>query len=211
MRIVKSPTVVKSLLKQYTWSVKTEEKVIYLTFDDGPTPNITTEVLAILAQFDAKATFFCIGKNVAQHPDLFRQIKDNGHATGNHTYDHLKGWLHPTSKYIENTQKAANLIASKLFRPPYGRIKPAQTKALKSLGYSLVMWDVLSYDWDAQIQKEQVLENCLRAANNGSIIVFHDSYKAANNMLYALPRVLHYFTEKGYRFENLDVLLHQAN
>ncbi len=185
--------------------------MLYLTFDDGPIPEVTPKVLDILADFQAKATFFCIGNNVENHPQLYQRIQDEGHAVGNHTYDHLKGWMHPTNDYIENTQKAASLIESKLFRPPYGRIKPAQTKALKALGYTLVMWDVLSYDWDAQIQKEQVLKNCLKSTKKGSILVFHDSQKASKNMLYALPKVLAHFSKKGYRFENLDVLLNQTN
>ncbi len=211
MRLVKSPLVVKSLLRHYTWSVKTQEKVLYLTFDDGPTPDITPQVLDILADYKAKATFFCIGKNVEHHPEIYNRIGREGHTIGNHTYDHLKGWLHSTTNYLDNTQKAATLINSSLFRPPYGRIKPAQTKALKALGYTLVMWDVLSYDWDRQIQKEQVVQNCIKTANKGSILVFHDSQKAADNMLFALPKVLAHFSNKGYRFENLDVLLHQTN
>ncbi len=198
-------------MKQYTWSVKTEEKVLYLTFDDGPTPEITPKVLDILTDFKAKATFFCIGKNVEKHPDIYLRIIEEGHTIGNHTYDHVKGWLHRTNQYVDNTQKAAKLIKSSLFRPPYGRIKPSQTKALKSLGYTLVMWDVLSYDWDATVEQEEVLNNCLNSANKGSILVFHDSIKAAKNMLYALPKVLDHFQQQGYRFENLDVLLHQAN
>lgn len=211
MRLVKSPAIVKSLFNQFSWSIKTQEKVLYLTFDDGPTPEITPKVLDILAQYNAKATFFCIGKNVATHPEIYQRLQNEGHSIGNHTFDHLKGWLHPTSAYVENTQKAAGLIESKLFRPPYGRIRPAQAKALKALGYTLVMWDVLSYDWDPTLSKEEVLHNCIGSAKKGSILVFHDSQKAAKHMLYTLPKVLSYFSEKGFRFENLDILLDQTN
>jgi len=211
LRLVKSPSVVKSLLRQYTWSVKTQEKLLYLTFDDGPTPEITPQVLDILADYKAKASFFCIGKNVEKHPQIYNRIRSEGHSIGNHTHDHLKGWLHTTTDYVTNTKKAAKHIDSSLFRPPYGRIKPGQTKALKALGYTLIMWDVLSYDWDAQTPKEQVLSNCIKSAKKGSILVFHDSQKAAKNMLFALPKVLKHFSDKGYRFENLDVLLHQTN
>ena len=179
----------QSLLKHYTWSIPTQQKRLYLTFDDGPTPKITNQVLDLLAEFEAKATFFCIGNNVAKHPELFARIKDEGHSVGNHTYDHVKGWKHSSSRYIENTEKAATLINSKLFRPPYGRITPGQTKGLKALGYQLVMWDVLSYDWDAALPKEQVLLNCTQSAKKGSIIVFHDSEKAAKNMLLSLIHI----------------------
>ena len=211
MRVAKSPSVLNKLFPSYVWKIKTDEKVLYLTFDDGPTPEITSQVLEILAAYNAKATFFCIGKNVQENPVLFKRIGDEGHAIGNHTFNHIKGWKSDDSDYLKDIHQAHQLIDSRLFRPPYGRIKPQQAKQLQLQGYKIIMWDVLSYDWDRSLSKEKVLENSIKNSQSGSIIVFHDSIKAAKNMLYALPKTLSYFSEKGFRFETLDVLLHQAN
>lgn len=211
MRIAKSPSVLSTLFPSYVWNIKTDEKVIYLTFDDGPVPEVTGHVLEILKAYNAKATFFCIGKNVEKHPALFRRLHDEGHAIGNHTFNHIKGWNSDDAVYLDDIQQADELIDSRLFRPPYGRIKPQQAKQLQQLGYKVIMWDVISYDWDKKLSKEKVLENITNNTKEGSIIVFHDSNKAAKNMLYALPKTLSYFSELGFRFETLDVLLHQAN
>lgn len=204
MRIVKTPSFLKILFRSYVWNIITTEKVLYLTFDDGPTPEITDQVLDILEQNKAKATFFCIGKNVKKYLEIFKRILAEGHAVGNHTYDHLKGSKTQTTIYFENTQKANELIKSNLFRPPYGRIKSQQVKQLQKKGYKVIMWDVLSYDWDAEISKEKVLEHVTKNAKSGSIIVFHDSEKASRNMLHALPKVLDYFSKKGFKFESMD-------
>lgn len=211
---VKTPKVVKSLFPNYTWDVDTNEKEIYLTFDDGPTPEITTWTLDILNQYNAKATFFCIGANVEKHPDIFKSILGNGHAIGNHTQEHIKGWKTATKAYVKNIEKAQKVFESNiqnselriqnLFRPPYGKITPKQGKRLLALGYNIVMWDVLSFDWDNTVTPEQCFNNVISKVKNGSIIVFHDSVKASNNMQYTLPKVLAYYSKSGYKFKSLN-------
>lgn len=197
----KTPSVFPKFFKKYRWHFHSSEKTIYLTFDDGPIPEVTEFVLDQLNMYDAKATFFCIGKNVLENPDIYGRIKKEGHRVGNHTHNHLKGWKHKTSAYIENVDTAAQIIDSNLFRPPYGRIKKKQAKALLKKGYEIIMWDVLSGDFDKGISKERCLENVLSNTQNGSIIVFHDSIKAKDKLAYALPRVLTYFTNEGYSFK----------
>lgn len=214
--IVKIPKLIQSLFPRRVWSFSEREKVLYLTFDDGPIPDITPWVLHQLEQYDAKATFFCIGKNVEENPIIFRQILARGHAVGNHTQNHLNASKYSDKEYIENVLKAqetmlnhqssiVNLPAGKagrqLFRPPYGRLSSKKAKKLLNLGFQIIMWDVLSADYDVTISKEKCLENVLKNAKNGSIIIFHDSIKAENNMRYALPRVLAHFSEKGYSFK----------
>jgi len=184
------------------WRVKTQEKKIYLTFDDGPQPAITDWVLDILKEHNAKATFFCVGENVRKHNDVYKRILAEGHSVGNHTYNHLYGWRTDTKRYIENTKKCAELVDSKLFRPPYGRMKPSQYSKLKQ-HYSIVMWDVLSGDFDQKITKEKCLKNVLDYSREGSIVLFHDSIKAKANMEFALPIFLKQFSEKGFVFEKL--------
>ena len=199
----KLPNIVKHVFPNYTWSKQVTTKTIYLTFDDGPTPEITPWVLDQLKQHHAKATFFCIGNNVAKHPETYQQLIDQGHAVGNHTFNHLKGWKTSPEAYIDNVLKAATVIQSKLFRPPYGQLTRKQGKMLMALGYHIIMWDVLSIDWDKHLPKEQCLKNILKHTKPGSIVVFHDSIKAQKNMQYALPRTLAYFSEKGYQFKAL--------
>jgi len=201
------------MFPNYVWDMATTKKELYLTFDDGPTPDITETVLKTLKRHNAKATFFCIGANIEKHPDIFRDIINEGHSVGNHTQHHIKGWKTPTIDYIANVEKAQTLIdlpiqnqdtsSIGLFRPPYGQITPKQGKQLIDLGYKIIMWDVLSFDWEAGLSKEKCLENVLSKSKEGSIIVFHDSVKAAKNMSYALPKVLSYFTEKGFEFKLL--------
>ena len=183
--------------KVLTWEVDTKEKEIFITFDDGPHPTVTPFVLDCLRQYNAKATFFCIGKNVAQYPTLYRQIIDEGHLVGNHTYNHLNGWNTQDKEYFENIQQAKNIIDSKWFRPPYGKISKFQIKHLKPL-YNIVMWSVLSGDFDISLSKEKCLDNVIKHTNEGSIIVFHDSEKAFQRLEYALPLALKYFQEKGF-------------
>ncbi|MBR9757355.1 MAG: polysaccharide deacetylase family protein [Algicola sp.] len=199
----KLPNIVKHVFPNYTWSKQVTTKTIYLTFDDGPTPEVTPWVLDQLKQHHAKATFFCIGNNVAKHPETYQQLIDQGHAVGNHTFNHLKGWKTSPEAYIDNVLKAATVIQSKLFRPPYGQLTRKQGKMLMALGYHIIMWDVLSIDWDKHLPKEQCLKNILKHTKPGSIVVFHDSIKAQKNMQYALPRTLAYFSEKGYQFKAL--------
>lgn len=192
------------MFPNYIWNFPTDDKILYLTFDDGPTPEITNWTLDILNSFNAKATFFCIGNNVEKHPDIFKNILDNGHRIGNHTHQHLKGWNVKTKPYLNDIEIASNFINSNLFRPPYGKLKTKQAKALIQLKYKIIMWDVLSFDWDHTITNEQCYNGVISKAKNGSIIVFHDSIKAENNMKYTLPKVLKYFSEKGYQFKSID-------
>ena len=206
MYLVKTPRLIQSLIPNYTWSIPTDEKVMYLTFDDGPIPEITPWVLETLKKFNAKATFFCVGDNVNKNPTVFQQVLADGHAIGNHTFSHINGWNSDNIPYFHDVRHCAKLVKSTLFRPPYGRLTPKQTQFL-TRHYDIVMWDVLSGDFDQDISKEDCLKNVISAAKRGSIIVFHDSLKAAERMMYALPRVLEYFAAKGYRFEHLkDVM-----
>ena len=213
---ITTPKLAKSLFPSLIWDLPSKKKVIYLTFDDGPTPIITNWTLDVLRQYDAKVTFFCIGKNIAEHPSIFKRILTEGHSVGNHTHNHLKGWKTKTKDYLLDIEKAQEAINNqipnskfqdleivKLFRPPYGRIKPKQVKLLMLLGYKIIMWKVLSIDWDASISNKKCLENVVSNTSSGDIVVFHDSIKAANNLQYALPKVLEYFTEKGFEFKRI--------
>lgn len=211
---IKTPAVAKKMFPNYVWDLATpQKKVIYLTFDDGPTPEITPWTLKVLNQYHAKATFFCIGHNIEKHPEIFRNILNNKHTIGNHTYNHIKGWKTKAKDYLKNIDKAQKIIDAQiqnseikiqnLFRPPYGQITPKQGKNLLNLGYKIIMWDVLSFDWDAATAPETCLDNVVLKTNSGSIIVFHDSIKASKNMQYALPKVLEHFSNKGYKFEAL--------
>jgi peptidoglycan-N-acetylglucosamine deacetylase len=210
---IKTNTLIKKIFSNLVWDVSNTENKIYLTFDDGPTPEITEWVLEELEKFNAKATFFCIGNNVKKYPEIFSKVINKGHSIGNHTFNHLNGWKTSTREYIDNSKlceiemcnaspvryrsglKSANY---KLFRPPYGKIKLSQSKKLRQLEYKIIMWDVLSADFDASISKEKCLENVLKNAKSGSIIVFHDSIKAFPNLEYTLPKALKYWQEKGF-------------
>jgi peptidoglycan/xylan/chitin deacetylase (PgdA/CDA1 family) len=197
------PKAIKSMFPNFVWSIDSAQKTLYLTFDDGPTPNITDWVLDCLKNYNAKATFFCIGKNVELNPKTYSRIVKEGHAVGNHTFNHLKGWKTTTTNYIDDVNKASILIESKLFRPPYGRLKPKQAKVLIKNGYNIIMWSVLSIDWDKNITTSQCYNNVVKKAVSGNIIVFHDSIKALKNMKFALPRVLEYYSKKGFQFKRI--------
>ncbi len=219
----KTPGFVKTLFPNFVWNINTDRKELYLTFDDGPTPEITEWVLQILNDFNAKATFFCIGNNIEKHPEIFKQIITEGHTIGNHTYNHLKGWKHKTKDYFEDVLKTQELMNFQfenyklenseienrnapivnLFRPPYGKLKNKQSKKLLELGYKIILWDVLSYDWDKSVSEETCFNNVTSAAKEGSIVVFHDSVKASRNLKYVLPKVLEYYSERGYVFKAL--------
>ncbi|HRB62272.1 MAG TPA: polysaccharide deacetylase family protein [Niabella sp.] len=201
MYLVKTPFWLKRIYHNYHWDFTKKDKKLYLTFDDGPHPKVTTFVLEQLKRFDAKATFFCVGENVSLFPETFKQITDQGHAIGNHTYNHLNGWKTDTEVYLHNINKASTFISSSLFRPPYGRIRKEQGKALMSKGYQIIMWDVLSADFDQKLSPEKCLQNVIKNAVSGSIIVFHDSEKAFKNLYFALPKVLDYFSQKGFSFD----------
>ncbi len=213
MRIapVKTPIIAKRAFPSYLWNVETQDKELYLTFDDGPTPEITEWTLTTLRAYSAKATFFCIGANIEKHPEIFNKIIEDGHAIGNHTQHHIKGWKSSTQDYVSEVLKAETSIDlnsnqiqdRKLFRPPYGQIKVKQGKAITQMGYEVVMWDVLSFDWDQNISSEQCLSNVVSKSKPGSIVVFHDSVKASKNLMTALPKVLEEFSGMGYTFKAL--------
>lgn len=204
---VKTPWWLKQLYPKRLWSVNTKEKIIYLTFDDGPHPLATPFVLDELKKHNAKATFFCIGKNVMDHPDIYKRILEEGHAVGNHTQNHLNGWKTENDTYLANVSTAAKHISTNLFRPPYGRVKSGQAKkianAMNITTAEIVMWDILSGDFDETLSPENCLKNATSHTNPGAIIVFHDSEKAFSKLSYALPGTINYFLEKGYRFEKL--------
>ena len=205
MYLVKTPWLLKKLYPQLIWDSDKRDRTIYLTFDDGPIPIVTPFVLNILEQYKAKATFFCIGDNANKHTDIFEKVKTAGHTIGNHTFNHLKGWDTADDVYVQNFAKADELLHTPLFRPPYGRIKRSQIKLLKQqqLNLKIIMWDVLSGDFDTTLTPEKCLQNVTMNAGNGSIVLFHDSQKAFEKVVYALPRVLEYFGGKGYRFEKI--------
>lgn len=184
------------------WQVKTDEKAVYLTFDDGPIPELTDEILKILRKFKAKATFFCVGENVKKHNHIYAKILEQGHATGNHTHHHLKGWTTKYKDYMENIREAGKFIESVLFRPPYGLMTYRQAKAL-SKDYQVVMWTVLTKDYDPDVSKEECLQTAVQGVRPGAIIVFHDNIKAREKVLYALPQLLEYLEKEGYRSEKL--------
>ena len=209
---IKTNSLVKKIFSNLVWDVPNTENKIYLTFDDGPIPEITVWVLEELKKHDAKATFFCIGHNIEKHPEIFEKVINEGHSIGNHTFNHLNGWKTSTEEYLKNTflceeqileSKICNL-KSKIFRPPYGKIKPSQSKKLRRLGYKIIMWDVLSADYDTSISPEKCLENVLQKVSSGSIIVFHDSVKAFPNLEYTLPKALKYWTAKGFVFDTIQ-------
>lgn len=203
---VKTKSFVKRIFPNYVWDIPNHENKVYLTFDDGPTPEITEWTLEKLRQYNAKATFFCIGNNIEKHPAIFQKVIAEGHAIGNHTYDHLKGWKTSNEEYIDNimlcqagiTDQQPTTDNHQLFRPPYGKIKPSQSRKLRTLGYTIIMWDIISYDFDAKTTREDCLDNVLKNIKSGSIIVFHDSVKAKENLQYALPKTLEFLKEKGF-------------
>lgn len=213
MQLVRPPYAVRKLFSSLIWRIPTAEKKIYLTFDDGPVPEVTPRVLDILKKHNAKATFFCIGQNVEKNTGLYKQITDEGHSVGNHTYNHLNGWKTRDSEYFSNIEKCSALVLSNLFRPPYGKITRTQIKkiiysnprpsSLVSFPSSIIMWDVLSYDFDRSVSPEKCLSNVMRYSREGSVIVFHDSLKAQRNLEYTLPKAIEQLSLKGYSFEAL--------
>lgn len=204
---IKTPWWLKKIYPSYLWSVNTKDKIIYLTFDDGPHPVATSFVLDELKKYHVTATFFCIGKNVVAYPEIYQRILEEGHSTGNHTQNHLNGWKTKDDIYLTDIKEAATHIDSIFFRPPYGRITAFQAKhihkAIQKPNARVVMWDVLSADFDTTLTGYQCLENVTMNAGKGSIVVFHDSEKALPRLEYALPRVLQFFAEKGYLFKGL--------
>jgi peptidoglycan/xylan/chitin deacetylase (PgdA/CDA1 family) len=205
---IKTPRLIKKLFPHFVWELPTDKKIVYLTFDDGPTPEITEWILLQLKKFDAKATFFCLGKNIQAEPVLFSKILDDGHVVGNHTFDHLNGWKSNDNEYLQNiTKKVSNSVKienfnnnriRQIFRPPYGKIRFSQAKKLRALDYKIIMWDILSADFDASVSPEKCYENTTNKIQNGSIVVFHDSEKAFRNLEHALPKALDFLQKKGF-------------
>jgi peptidoglycan/xylan/chitin deacetylase (PgdA/CDA1 family) len=204
---VKTPWWVKKIYPSYTWDIRTNEKVVYLTFDDGPHEQVTPFVLDELKKHNAKASFFCTGKNVVALPAIYKRVLEEGHTTGNHTYNHLNGWKTTDADYLKDVAEAAKHIDSSLFRPPYGRIRYFQAKNIPSVikdnSAKVIMWDVLSGDFDESITKDECLQNVILNVKNGSIVVFHDSDKAFPHLKFCLPRTLEFLSGKGFRFEGL--------
>jgi peptidoglycan/xylan/chitin deacetylase (PgdA/CDA1 family) len=188
--------------RNYLWRKNSSEKVVYLTFDDGPVPEVTPQVLGVLDDFDIKATFFCVGDNVKKYPELYREILMKGHSVGNHTFHHLNGFKVGQEQYLKDVEQASQLIDSRLFRPPYGKLTRKEKKILEQK-FQIVLWDVISYDYDQNLSSSQVLKNVNRYTRSGSVILFHDSVKAKNNMLTVLPQAISFLLTKGYRFEKL--------
>lgn len=202
----KTPFILPLIYPSLTWKVKTNEKVIYLTFDDGPIPEVTEFVLEQLTVFNAKATFFCIGDNVRKNPDIFQKIVKAGHSIGNHTFNHLNGWKTDDKTYWQNIEQCKSElekqgIFTNLFRPPYGRIKFSQISQLSY--YEIIMWDVLTKDYNPEVSKEIAINKSIKHTKSGSIVVMHDSIKAYPTMSFLLPQILKHFTDRGYRFDKL--------
>jgi peptidoglycan/xylan/chitin deacetylase (PgdA/CDA1 family) len=199
-RWLRAPGIIKRLFPDFVWRYNSDEKKVYLTFDDGPIPESTLWTLDLLMEKKVKATFFCVGDNVRKYPDLYRRIVEEGHAVGNHTHNHLKGWYSNTQKYVENVILASEYIESKLFRPPYGLIKRSQAKHLKT-DYKIVMWDVLSGDYRQDISLERCYNDVLKKVRPGSILLFHNHLKSEKNMRYTIPRLIDELHQQGYEFD----------
>ena len=194
MYFTRPPSIIRKLFPGLVWTIPNEKNQVFLTFDDGPDPEVTPWILDTLGKYNAKATFFCLGKNVEKYPDLFERIKKEGHAVGNHSYSHLDGWKTRNKDYFEDVEKADKLIGRNLFRPPYGRIKPSQIRELKKK-YKIVMWDVLSGDFDPGKKTNKRLENIIQVTKSGSIIVFHDNVTTTHDFIMEAIKYL-----QGYKF-----------
>ena len=201
---VKTPPIIKLVSPNLFWKIPSDQKEVFLTFDDGPHPEVTPWVLEQLKKHEAKATFFCVGKNVLKNRDLFKQVNDEGHVTGNHTFNHLNGWKTANRRYFKDIEECANLVSSNLFRPPYGRLLPTQAARIRKKGYKIIMWDVLSGDFDQKLPEKKCLANTLKNVEPGSIIVFHDSRKAEKKLKFVLPKLLEKLSDEGYKFRSLN-------
>lgn len=200
--LVRPPKLLRSFYRGSLWRMNENERIIYLTFDDGPVAEMTPWVLDVLKSYNIHATFFCVGDNILKNESLFNRIISEGHQIGNHTFNHLKGWKVKKSTYLENTERCEALTKTKLFRPPYGRIKKSQYNSIL-LHYKVVFWDVLSYDYDNFTSPLKCLKNSIKYTRNGSIIVFHDNIKAKDNLKFALPRYIEHFLKLNYTFATL--------
>ena len=205
MYLVKTPFWLRFIYPSLVWRKLNDSNKIYITFDDGPIPIVTDFVINTLKMYEASATFFCIGDNIRKHPEVFQRLKDEGHSIGNHTYNHLRGWATNDDIYLDNIRKCNSLVQSDLLRPPYGRIKKSQISRVREAfpDMQIIMWDVLSGDFDQKLSPEKCLQNVIKHTRPGAIIVFHDSLKAFDRLEYVLPRALKFWKEKGYVFEKL--------
>jgi len=199
MYFVKTPKIAHTLFKKAVWNIPNDKNGVYLTFDDGPTPSITDQTLDILAKHQIKATFFCLGKQVEKHPELFQRVIDEGHSIGNHSFSHLNGWVTENEKYMDDVQKGHTHVQSNLFRPPYGKIRRSQIKQL-SKSFKIIMWDVLPGDFSPKNSVETIVSNTISAVEPGSIIVLHDNDKCGDKMLKALPVIIKKMIENKYNF-----------
>ena len=193
---------VKKVYPKAVWQIKTKSPTIYLTFDDGPIPGLTEWVLDVLKEHSIKASFFCVGENIHKNPKIFKRILNEGHSVGNHTYNHIKGYKTKVVDYMKNVRKCESLTKTRLFRPPYGQLKPNQYRRLIKLGFKVVLWDVISYDYE-EIPKKVCFKNVKNNAGPGSIILFHDNIKAEKNLKYALPKTIEHFLKLNYNFATL--------
>ncbi len=200
MFIEQPPYIYRMFFSETFWRIQGEKKCVYLTFDDGPIPEVTPWVLDLLDQYGIKATFFCVGDNVARNNEIFQDILRRGHRVGNHTMNHIQAPGYGTRTYLKNVEKADQLIGSNLFRPPHGWMKRSQSLALKRK-YRIIMWDVVTRDYSNKLNGEQVFNNIKRYTRNGSIIVFHDSLKAEKNLRHALPLSIEWLLKEGYEFK----------
>lgn len=207
MRYFKVPAILPKIFQSFWWQLPQEKPTIFLTFDDGPIPELTPFVLETLQKYQAQATFFCVGDNIRKHPSIFKTILQENHQIGNHTYHHLNAWKVGKNEYLEDIQLCQNVMQEKkaentLFRPPYGKLAYGLRKEIEKK-LKIVLWDVLSYDFDPDLDPEVCLQNTIQHAENGSIVVFHDNIKATRNLIYTLPRFLQHFSEKGFQFAKL--------
>lgn len=204
MFIEQPPQFIRYIYPSAIWRMDKNEKAIYLTFDDGPIPRITPWVLDILDKYNIKATFFMVGDNIRKHPDEFRMVTERGHRIGNHTFNHIRGLNYDLDSYLENTDKACRMMMdTKLFRPPHGYMSPKQYAALKKK-YKIIMWDLVTRDYNRKFTGEQILHKVKKYVRNGSIITFHDSIKSEENLKYALPKAIEWLKEQGYEFKVFD-------
>jgi peptidoglycan/xylan/chitin deacetylase (PgdA/CDA1 family) len=203
----KTPKLVSQFFGKYIWEKPNDRQEVFLTFDDGPIPEVTPWVLNLLSKYNVKATFFCVGENIEKHPDIFKRLIDEGHQIGNHTFNHLSGWKVSVENYMENIKKTEKVLRNhnlktKLFRPPYGKLKPAQAKAVTQLGYDIYMWSILSKDYNPKLEANKVYQNLMQT-KSGSIIVCHDNIKAFGHLQKVLPKAIEELQGKGFMFKTL--------
>jgi peptidoglycan-N-acetylglucosamine deacetylase len=201
--LIQPKSILKKIYPKAIWNLSRTDKTIYLTFDDGPIPGLTEWVLDELQKYQAKATFFCVGANILKHPHIFEKVIQQGHAVANHTMNHIKGFRHNVADYMKEVEECKKLVGNNLFRPPYGQLKRSQYKALSERGYRLILWDVISYDYET-ITPEICCSNVINNTRNGSIVLFHDNVKAEKNLKHALPQLLERFSDNGYQFKALE-------